>query len=185
MGVIEVNKKVLGIAVFLMVAAMLATPVMAVPTKGRKAAITLKFALPPVGGPVEPPKPTGGVLHMHMSQTFNVELEIYGGLTYFGTATTDRQMLFVPQKNGMNLLMRDDYVLSFPDQQGGFEGNAMVLLDGVTTEPSLSWEMGKAHALFTGTGAFEGQTINAGSHWAPWEPPTPPAIVWHGYLLKP
>ena len=178
----EVKRKVLVIALALMAMAMLATPVMAAPTKGRKAAITLRFALPPVGGPVEPPKPTGGVLHMHVSQTFNVELEIDDGPTYYGTAVTDRQMLFVPQENGMNLLMRDDYVFSFPDQQGGFEGNAMVLLDGVVTEPSLSWEKGKSHGLFTGTGAFEGQTLNAGS---PWGPPQPPTITWHGYLLKP
>lgn len=178
----EAKKKVLVIAVALMAVAMVVTPVMAAPTKGQKAAITLTFAVPPVGGPVEPPKPTGGVLHMHVSQTFDVELAIDDGPIYSGTAVIDRKMLFVPQENGMNLRMVDDYLLSFPDQQGGFEGKANVLLDGVVTEPGLSWEMGRSHALFTGTGAFRGQTINAGSHWAP---PQPSAIVWTGYLLKP
>ena len=65
---------------------------------------------------------------MHVNHIFNVELAIDDGPTYSGTAFIDRKMLFVPQENGMNCLMRDDYVLSFPDQQGGFEGNAMVLL---------------------------------------------------------
>ena len=178
----EAKKKVLVIAVALMAVAMLAIPVMAEPTKGQKVAITLTFALPPVGGPVEPPKPSGNVLHMHVNQIFNVELAIEDGPTFEGTAFIDRKMLFVPQKNGMNLHMIDDYEFSFPDQQGGFEGNAKVLLDGVVTEPSLSWEMGKSHGLFTGNGAFEGQTLNAGS---PWGPPQPPTITWHGYLLKP
>ena len=176
----EVKGKVFVIAVALMAVAMLATPVMAKPTKGQKAAITLTFTF--TGGvPVEPPKVTGNVMHMHVNHYFNVELEIDDGPTYYGTAVTDRQMLFVPQENGMNLLMRDDYVFSFPDQQGGFEGNAKVLLDGVITEPSLDWEMGKSHGLFTGTGAFEGQTLNAGSPWGPRQP----SIIWHGYLLKP
>ena len=176
------NKKILGVTFVLVVAALLIAPVMAEPTKGQKVAITLKFFTPPVGGPVEPPKPNGNVLHMHVNQLFNCELAIDDGPTYYGTAFIDRKMLFVPQKNGMNLHMIDDYVFSFPDEQGGFEGKAKVLLDGVITEPSLSWEMGKSHGLFTGTGAFKGQTLNAGS---PWGPPQPPTITWYGYLLKP
>jgi hypothetical protein len=176
----DLKNKFLVIAVALMAVAMLTIPVMAEPTKGKKAAITLTFTF--MGAEtIEEPKLSDGVLHTHVYHYFAVELAIDDGPTYYGTAVTDRKMLFVSQEKA-NLLMRDNYVFSFPDQQGGFEGNAMVLLDGVVTEPFLSWEMGKAHALFKGTGAFEGQTINAGYHWGP---PQPPTITWGGYLLKP
>jgi hypothetical protein len=63
---------------------------------------------------------------------------------------------------------------------GTFEGQAIIVLQDYTiVEGVPDYVRGKAHALLQGTGAFEGQTINAGHKWVPFGP-----ITWSGFLLE-
>jgi sugar-specific transcriptional regulator TrmB len=108
----------------------------------------------------------------------DVELEIEDKPTLIGKAIIEREMVILPQKHGKNLILRDYYEISFP-QGGGFEGNALVILENITRR--TFWEKSKAYALFSGTGTFEGQTLNIGHPWQNFHYP----IVWTGYLLNP
>ena len=176
----ELNRKVLGIAVALLFAIMLVAPVYADPTQGQKASITLTWTETSTVYAGEP-KIVGNVIQFHMYVTWDVELAIDGGPTLYGTAFTDRDMLVVLQKDGGRLVVVDYYELSFPDEEGGFEGNALVMMTGyIPIEPPI-WEKSRGHGLLHGTGAFEGQTINGGGHWHLFDP----EHAWTGYLLKP
>jgi sugar-specific transcriptional regulator TrmB len=111
--------------------------------------------------------------------TWNVELAIEDGPTLTGKAICQREMVRVPQKHRENLILRDYYEISFPEG-GGFEGNALIICANFTEEKL--WEKAKVYALFKGTGAFEGQTINIAP---PWKKNITYPYVWIGYLLKP
>ena len=170
------NKKIFGIFISLAFLAMLVIPAFASPTKGNKVAVTLTWTNP-AGTPAGIDE-TGIVTHRHGIGTWDVELEIDDGPTYIGAAVdTVREILIVPQTDGNNLLWREHLEVSFPEAGGGFEGYFVVLMDGVGNPLELR---SKAHGLLHGTGAFEGQTINAGHNWRP-----PGPLVWTGYLLKP
>jgi hypothetical protein len=171
-----VQKKILGIAIILVFVAILIAPVFADPTKGQKAAITLTWTRTKrIQGP---PRFTGNVMHRDVYVEWSVVLEIEGGPTLTGTAKTERKNVRVPQPDGANLVLRDYYELWFATQGGGFEGNALVMLEGFMG--GGVWEKSKAHGLFQGTDAFEGQTLNAGHGWKEQDG----GIVWTGYLLK-
>lgn len=174
------NEKVLGITIVFLIAAIMATPVFADPTQGQKASINLTWTnMSTVNIEV---KISGNVVHRHQHITWDIELAIDGGPTLYGTAFVDRDMLIVRQKDGRRLVTVDYCELSFPDEEGGFEGNALIMLEGFSSGPPPIWERSKGHGLFQGTGALEGQTINAGRHWHPFgESQT----IWTGYLLKP
>ena len=172
------NKKIAGIAVVLLAAVMLATPVLAAPPQEKKVPITLTWTI--TSQVLIEMRITNGVVHRHVHVNWDVELVIDGGPPVTATAFTERNLLIVPQKDGGNLVIRDYYVIDIPGEEGGFEGNALILLDGFIAGTPNTWEASKAHGLFKGTGAFEGQTINAGRHWGPQISPT-----WTGYLLNP
>lgn len=174
------NKKILGIAVALMAVAMLATPVMAKPTKGNKVAVTLIFTSR-TSKTVVDEWVSGGVTHRLLINTWNVRLEIDGGPTFEGTAIDERKIVAVTQKNEVDQICRSYYELSFPDEGGGFEGNSLLIQDGFTGAPPPLWDKTKIHYLLRGTGAFEGQTINVGKTWTPFGG----ILGASGYLLKP
>ena len=154
------NKELLGFALAFIFSAMLAAPVMADPTKGKKVAVTITWTNP-AGTPVGIDE-TGIVVHRHGVGTWDVELEIDAGATYTGAAVdTVREVLAVPQRDGVSLVWREYFETWFESAGGGFAGNMMVLMDG-TTGPS---PRAKAHGLLHGYGMFEGQTINGGHHW--------------------
>jgi hypothetical protein len=165
--------------VVLMAVAMLTPPVMAVPTQGQKAAIILRWSNPTYSSPEV--KPSGNVVHMHWQWTWDLELEIDGRPTIYGTAYVDRDLLRVNQKIGERWVALDYCELSFPDEDGGFEGNALIMLTEYDPD-SRTWETSKSHGLFQGTGAFEGQTLNCGNHWKPYSAGAP---EWLGYIQKP
>ena len=170
------NRKIIVIVLALAVA-MLATPVLAKPTKGQKVPVTITF----LGQVAEPIKvnDTGVVQHRHGLANWTIVLAIEGGPSYPGEAIlNERYVLIVPQKDGNTMIMRESYEIWFPSAGGGFEGTAQIMMDGVGNPLEVK---GKAHALLIGTGAFEGKTINAGHHWG--TPSLP--LHWDGYLLKP
>jgi sugar-specific transcriptional regulator TrmB len=109
---------------------------------------------------------------------WDVELVIEDKPILIGKATCEREMISVTKKHGENRIIRDYYEISLPGG-GGFEGNALIILENFTK--GVGWEKSKAYALFKGTGGFEGQTLNVGH---PWQKKSLP-IVWTGYLLKP
>jgi hypothetical protein len=174
------NKKISGIFVSLVCLVMLTIPAFASPTQGQKAAITLTWTN--LNSVTIEVKISGNVVHRYLHVTWDVELAIDGGPTLYGTSSGKREMLVVPQKDGRRLVVVDYCELSFPEEEGGFEGNALIMMEGFSLGPPQIWERSKGHGLLQGTGAFEGQTINAGRHWHPFgESQT----IWTGYLLKP
>jgi hypothetical protein len=178
----KLNKKILSIPIVLIIMVLLVTPVLASPTKGQKVAVTLYWTR--TSRVTIEEKFSDGVVHRLLHLTWDIELVFDGGPTYYGTAFTERYQHRWPERDGMKMLLRDKTVFSFPDQNGGFEGNDLVMLDNFINPPPggrADWDKAKAHGLFMGTGAFEGQTLNVGHHWKPRAGPP----VWEGYLLKP
>jgi len=159
---------------------MLAAPfigaVMAEPTQGQKVPITITWTS--ISTVPDVPKIVGNTVHNHGVITWGVAINIDYVPTYTGIAIADRYVVITVQKDGANMKMKEVYDMSIDGEDGGFVGSALILMEGVM--PTGGWEKSKAHGLLNGYGAFEGQTINAGHHWAP-----PGPIVWTGYLLKP
>ena len=157
---------------------MLAIPVFAKPTKGNKMEVTITWTSAPASSSVI--NITGNVQHRHIEGNWDpIVLEIDDGPTYTGSAlNTVREALWIPQKDGMNIVMREYLEMWFPSAGGGFKGNILVWMDGITGPTTL--ERARAHGLLQGYGSFEGQTINAGHKWKA----EATAIVWTGYLLQ-
>jgi hypothetical protein len=172
-----VKRKILLIAALFLIVAMLATPAMAAPTNGQKVPITIHFSNQVATNIVD--VTTGDVLHRSAEITYDIAVDIDGVPTYTGVAVAERDALFIPRGVGVfDLVLNDDYIMTFDGQEGTFEGHAMILLkDYAMAVPT--YEAGKGHALLQGTGVFEGQTINAGHHWLAFAP-----ITWYGYWLK-
>ena len=184
------NKKILMLLVSVLAVAMLTVPVMAKPTKGQKSAVTITM----VGAADNPiilsAVPTGSAVHIHMQGHYYVTIEIAGGSTLEGEAFLDRKLLVVPQPNRAGdekWHFTDYYVITIHTidevpvgSPRGFEGNGRVMIEGATTQVLAPWIQGRSNALFHGTGAFEGQTLNFNTNWRPFGG----GIVWDGYLLK-
>jgi hypothetical protein len=178
-----VKKKILGVFASFLFLLILITPALASPTKGNKVGITLTWTA--TNFVYLDAKEVGNTMHFHINYYWNVTLAIDdNGPKINGTAITDRYMTGVLQKDGGRLVVADYTEFSFPDDEGGFKGNSAIMMIGyIPIEPPV-WQKSKAHGLFHGTGAFEGQTINAGNHWIPFDP-LAESHVWYGYLLKP
>jgi hypothetical protein len=195
------KRKILGIAVAILAMATLAVPVMAKPTKGQKAAVIMRNTTTSFG--TFDDHLVGNVLHRDFEMYTTLIIEIYddeGDLetTLEGTSVVDRKTVNVLQPNKWDgelltkTIMIDYYVITITLEGGepvasarGFEGNDIVVIDGIPSNV-YPWIMGRANALFHGTGAYEGQTFNFKEPWGPAPAPIfPLAIVWDGYLLKP
>ena len=164
------NKKILGIAVVLMAVAMLVPPVMAKPTQGRKTAVALRFIFPHIQVNELDEWYSGPVYHrLWESIDWNVELTINpdgpNPTILPGTCYALRKavQVFPNGKDTGKVILEDYYEFDFPDQNGGFEGNGLVMLDGF--DPTKTPPYTDVHLvgfLFHGTGEFEGQTLNVG-----------------------
>ena len=174
------KKKILGIIIVLLAVAMLATPVLAVPTKGQKVPITMKWARTS-NMLLERNDTKGGISHRSLSQTWTVQLFIDGAeIPLEGTAVVIREThMRHTKKGGVDQIIIDHYDISFPTEEGGFEGNEHMLLTDYVSGPDGATFDVVLHALFHGTGEFEGQILNAGVDKGPGA-----TMEWEGFILK-
>jgi hypothetical protein len=170
------KKKILAITFVIVIAALLIAPVFADPTKGQKVGVTITWN---IVGPtyLGPWKYTGNAEHREVNLAWDVTVEIDGGPTLTGTATTERKLLRINQGDGQLRILNDYYVITLTG--GTFEGNALIQTQWLPGGPA-NVQSRLCHALLQGTGDFEGQTINAEHDWRTHDLP----IVWPGYILK-
>lgn len=166
--------------VSILTVAMLAVPVMSMPTNGpNKVAVTVTMARNDGGGPgtiIDPNVITGPITHGHWLQGFDVTITFEDDSTLEGTLEIERKPVIVPQKEANRMIFTDYYIFTFPgiEPDTGFVGNGLVMLDNVK-------QLSKAYGMFQGTGDFEGQTLNIGHTWASYLSAVNP---WYGYWLK-
>jgi ABC-type proline/glycine betaine transport system substrate-binding protein len=166
---------ILGFLFVLLAGLFVTLPAMADPTNGQKVEITLTWT---PGSYTYSTHITGPIIHRHLEYNWKVTLTfVDDGTTYVGTAFTERDVTIIPDDTGTKRTYQDYYTIDFPDQEGGFEGNAVLIVQNYGTSSATQM----IHGLFKGTGQLEGQTINAGV--LPWGPLS--SFVWEGYLLKP
>ena len=172
------KKSVIAITlVFTLFAGLFVTmPVMAAPPGEQK--VSVRIVWTPVSGSSSTleNRLTDGVGHRLITNKWTLQLYIGNAQTPLsGTADCTRHVLYAYTKQGRGVY-QDDYVIAFASEGGGFEGRAhLEIFDWV----SSSVYNVDAHALFQGTGAFEGQTLNVGVERGPAN------LEWTGYLLKP
>lgn len=177
------GKTVLASTLVLVMLLVFVAPAIAAPTDGQKEAITLSWKTKSYE--VIDTLNSGPIIHRHVHYVWDVKLTyVATGDFITGTALNERDVTIVPEPDGVGTQRnyRDYYSITFPVQTGlteagGFEGNAMIFAQNYGTTSITVW----THGLFKGTGAFEGQTINAGV--PPWESLN--SMTWEGYLLKP
>ena len=148
-------------------------PVMADPTNGQKVSVTIKWARD--GSPSFTDYIySDGLQHRTLERNWKVELFIDGSLTPItGTAHSEGHVLWAYTKLHM-AVYNEYYVISFAS--GGFEGEAHIMAYDYVSSTNYNV---KVHGLFTGTGSFEGQTLNAGQDGSG------ATALWEGFLLKP
>ncbi|HLN88778.1 MAG TPA: hypothetical protein VK253_01820 [Candidatus Binatia bacterium] len=173
------KKTVIVIALMLALFAGLfvALPVMATPPEEQKIPVRIVWAVDILAFTLEN-RPSDGLSHRLI--TIGWKLDLYIGdavIPIHGTADCTRHVMWAYAKLQM-AVYQDEYVISFPTEGGGFEGTAhLTIYDWITTNPPV-YNI-KIHALFQGTGAFEGQTLNVGVDKGPAN------LEWEGYLSKP
>jgi hypothetical protein len=172
------NKKVLGIVVFLLAAAMLAIPVMAEPAKGQKVPVRFR----PLGyysyeGEDYSDYTTNGGIQIRKNLIVVYDplqlIFLDGGPTLGGNATITVDSISNLDKNTQ--IAHYNAVVLFETPEGGFKGEMQAHHKNMrTSEWTLDW-----HFVLQGFGAFEGQTLQIRLN-GPY--PGTPAT---GYLLKP
>ena len=184
------KKAIVVIAVALMVAVMLAVPVLAAPAERIPVALTVRTAAAQNTLPEKVWTTDGGIKHEQgiirtvplesmagnpPAPVKNVVLKIDGvpiyGIIY---AVVD---VMTNTKTGVMTNHYQKWIITFPVQtgvpvEGSFEG---VHTWSIDTTPTIS---GQGHAVMQGSGGFEGQTLMLKMEF----PPMP--VVWNGYLLK-
>ncbi len=165
------------LALSLLMLAMLAAPVLAAPPVEKKVPVTLKWANV---GPTttETHDVNGNVSHRIMTQNWKVNITIGDAVTPIqGTVVAERRTLYIygRKAHGVDQVAIDHYVITLPG--GGFEGNCHILITDYDSA-SRTYNV-HLHAVFHGTGVYEGQTINA------WQNGPGTTMVWEGYLSKP
>lgn len=170
-------KKAAVVVAFVLLMLFAVVPVVAEPSRGQKVPIVLK--LKPVPGSAFPGevRTTNGNVTQRRDAGLNytAELSIDGASPIIGKVVAERGGMAIVSKTGM-MLMHETIVLFFPTEGGGFEGNAPCHYTDFVSLTSYSLDI---HAVFHGTGAFEGQTINA------WRSGGANSAGFIGYLLKP
>ena len=171
------NKKVLGVVVALLTLAMLATPVLALPTQGLKLParmLILGLEITPVADRTT----NGGILIISETVTYPLILLIVDGEAPLA-GTVVSFVNSVDNTNKFKKVAQYDLVMSFAAPEGGFEGNAEARL---TSMYSPDWML-YIHCVLQGFGYFEGQTLQLSYNG----PLTfdPVAGAWTGYILKP
>lgn len=168
---------VVALALALLMLTMLAVPVLAAPPVEKKVPVTLKWAnVGPTTTVIH--DVNGNVSHRIMTQNWKVNITIGDAVTPIqGTAVGERQTLYIygRKAHGVDQVVNDHYVITLPG--GGFEGNCHILItDWNGTSRTYNVHL---HALFHGTGVYEGQTLNA------WQIGPGTTMLWEGYLSKP
>jgi hypothetical protein len=121
----------------------------------------------------------GNISHRLLDQEWSVELTVGDSSTpIVGTAIVVRNTDYrYTKQGGVDQIVNDKYIFSFPTDEGGFEGHSHTML---TNWNSVDRTYDVAvHVLLHGTGEFEGQTLNA------WQNGPGVIPLWEGYLLKP
>ncbi len=170
------NRKILGIAIFLLAVAILAIPVMAEPTEGQKVTAEM-YVLGFSQVPSEDYRikvNNGGIqIERNLIVTYDpILLIIDGGVPLVGTVVSNVNIISdLDRKTAVGHM---DSVMSFSTPEGGFRGNLQTTQEEMFTP---DWTL-RMHCVLQGFGAFEGQTLclsRAGPY--PGAPST-------GYLLK-
>jgi len=176
-----VKKKVFLITVVVFSIALMATPVLAVPTQGQKLPVSLKFT---------PTTSADGINHINIPGDFvlndgsigqrrdavtsyKVELTIDED-PIVGYSIVERPVVVYNVIKHKCMTMHEIHVMDFSAEEGGFEGNALLKFTDYVSPASFHLE---AHGTFHGTGDFEGQTIVASYEG-------PAGGTWTGYILK-
>ncbi len=142
------NKKIMLISIMLLVLLTIsAIPAYADPTKGQKTAVTLGMKRTTDPEDIDDPVSTGPVTHQYIRVNYDATITFEDGSTLVGTLVTERKVVIVPQKEGEKRIFTDYYVFTFGD--GGFEGNAKVILDGWITGTPSSWKQSRDHGVYT------------------------------------
>jgi hypothetical protein len=178
--VIDVNKKVLGIAVLLLAVAMLATPVLAKPTKGQKVPVEwyiLGFSSEPGEGYSIKTFDCGIQIRRNLIVTFDPILLVIDGSStpLVGTVVNNVDGISNPAEGTALDVYKMDMSFS---TGGGFKGYSLAIhKEMFTPDWTLKWDI-----VLQGYGEFEGQTLWM-SREGPY--PSPPGTPVTGYLLKP
>jgi hypothetical protein len=172
----KLKKAILVFSIILLMIAAVIVPVLAVPTDGQKVPVILKFT--PYKTVNGDKWTTDGNITQRRDYTiyYHLSLSINGATPLIGECVAIRDSISAYTKVPGMAVYHEDYVMSFVKDEGGFEGNAMLMMTDYVSPTNFIME---AHGVFHGTGTFEGQTINA------WRVEGLPGIDWTGYLLKP
>ena len=175
-------KRKMILAPMIVLLTLFALPVLqalAAPTNGQKVPVTIKFNA--YGNiPGERWDTNGGIIQRRdFTMFYHVSIIIDGAPPLLGECVAMRDSMFNTKE--MSNICREYYVVSFPSlpPEDTFEGNGLLLITDYNPGPPVTFNI-MTHGLFHGTGAFEGQTINAG-----YSGPFPGGPGWTGYLLKP
>jgi len=175
----KITSGILVLALSMMFAAVLATPTLAAPPEEKKVEVEVTFTISS-NTLVERYTTNGNISHRIYDQDWDVFLTIGKGSTPIeGTAEVYRETDYRYTKpGGVDQVINDCYVFSFPSVEGGFEGQSHSIVTDWSPPPTGTYNI-RVHVLLHGTGAFEGQTLNA------WQNGPGTVPLWEGYLLKP
>jgi hypothetical protein len=167
------------LTLFLVAGLFVTLPAMAAPSGEQKVPVKLAFSITS-STVIDRWTTDGNISHRLLNQIWSVDLTIGDSLTPIkGTATVVRNTDYRYTKpGGIDQLVNDDYVFSFPTEGGGFVGHSHALLTNYNAGPPATYDV-VVHALLQGTGAFKGQTLNA------WQNGPGTTFMWEGFVLKP
>ena len=168
-------------AVVILALALLITiaPVLAAPPMEKKVPVEVTFTV--ISSKtiiVENYTTNGNISHRIMNMEWTFSLTIGDSVTPIsGTGSVVRDTDYRYSKpGGVDQVVNDDYVISFPTEGGGFEGQSHSIITDYISRTNYDI---RVHVLLHGTGAFKGQTLNA------WQSGLGATPLWEGYLLKP
>lgn len=167
------------LALSLLALTFVALPALGAPSEEKKVPVEVDFTI--TSSTIVERWLTGGnISHRLLNQEWSVSLTIGESSTpIVGTATVVRTTDYRYAKpGGVDQIINDKYVFSFPTEEGGFVGHSHAMLTDYNAGPPASYYI-DVHVLLLGTGEFEGQTLNA------WQEGLGTTPHWEGYLLKP
>ncbi len=170
---------ILTLILSITLAALLAAPALAAPPAEKKIPVKVTFTVDSTKTIlVENHTTSGNISHRIMKMEWTFSLTIGEAVTpVIGTGSIIRDTDYrYSKQGGVDQVVKDDYVISFPTKGGGFEGQSHSM---ITDYVSRTNYVINVHVLLHGTGAFKGQTLNA------WQSGSGATPLWEGYLLKP
>jgi hypothetical protein len=175
---LNVKRAILVTVLIIMLAAMVATPAIATPPEDKKVPVEVTFQITS-RTIIENITTNGNISHIIIEMKWAVNIIIDDSITPItGTADVYRITDYRYKKQGgVDQIINDDIVFSFPTEEAGFEGYAHSMITDYTSPP-VTYNI-DVHVLLHGTGEFEGQTLNA------WQSGPGTTALWEGYLLKP